>query len=149
MFDDNNWTVFRTFNSDLPNDYIRDFYIDWNDNKWIATHGGGLVVYRAGGATSVEEISDNVLPEQFYLAQNYPNPFNPSTKIQFRIVGSGFVSLKVFDVLGNEVATLISEEKPAGAYQFNFDASNLSSGVYFYKLTSGNLSETRKMILLR
>jgi len=93
---------------------------------------------------------------KFELYQNYPNPFNPSTNIKYRIsnlpdgkAGFGFVSLKIFDVLGNEVATLVNEEKPAGNYEVEFSADGLSSGIYFYKLQTGSFTETKKMILLR
>ena len=89
------------------------------------------------------------LPVQFALAQNYPNPFNPSTKISFSIPEKTFTTLKIYDILGNEVATLLSEEKPAGSYEVQFDASKLSSGVYLYKLQSNSLVQTRKMILLK
>jgi hypothetical protein len=92
---------------------------------------------------------DNNLVTGFSLDQNYPNPFNPSTNFGFRIADFGFVSLKVYDVLGNEVATLVNEEKDAGEYKIQFNAANLSSGVYFYKLTAGNFTATKKMILLR
>jgi hypothetical protein len=108
--------------------------------------------------TDAEEIT-NLKPEDFSLEQNYPNPFNPTTKIEFRISDFGFVTLRVFDVLGNEVATLVNEEKPAGSYEVEFsakggsasggDAFNLSSGIYFYKLQAGSFVETKKMILLR
>jgi hypothetical protein len=96
---------------------------------------------------SVDKISE--LPTGYSLEQNYPNPFNPNTKIQFSINESQPVTLKVFDVLGNEVATLVNQELTAGTYQYDFDASNLSSGVYYYKLQAGNFTETRKMILVR
>jgi hypothetical protein len=89
------------------------------------------------------------IPTGYSLGQNYPNPFNPSTKIQFSINNTQFVSLKVFDILGNEVATLVNEELTAGVYQYNFDASNLSSGVYYYRLNAGSFSETKKMILTK
>lgn len=89
------------------------------------------------------------IPSGYSLSQNYPNPFNPNTKIRFSITNTQSVSLKVFDVLGNEIATLVNEELTPGVYQYNFDASNLSSGVYYYKLQSGNYSETKKMILIR
>ncbi|WP_304129941.1 T9SS type A sorting domain-containing protein [Ignavibacterium album] len=92
-------------------------------------------------------------PTSFALEQNYPNPFNPSTKIRFNIpdVGSELAqtTLKVYDVLGNEVAILVNEEKPSGRYEIEFDASSLTSGVYFYRLQSGSFIETKKMILLR
>ncbi|MEP0861291.1 MAG: T9SS type A sorting domain-containing protein [Ignavibacterium sp.] len=102
--------------------------------------------------TSVPE-EEFILPSEYFLSQNYPNPFNPTTKIKYSIpnVGSGLAQtvLKVYDVLGNEVATLVDEEKPAGSYEINFDASELSSGIYFYKLQAGLFVETRKMVLLR
>ncbi|HVO76050.1 MAG TPA: GH116 family glycosyl-hydrolase [Ignavibacteriaceae bacterium] len=105
--------------------------------------------------TSVRSKRNNEKPES-YLLQNYPNPFNSATNFEFRISDfpagsgtSGFVSLKVYDVLGNEVATLVNEEKTAGTYTINFNASNLSSGVYFYSLKSGNFYKTRKFILLK
>ena len=86
---------------------------------------------------------------EFSLEQNYPNPFNPTTSIQYAIGSRQFVTLKVYDVLGNTVATLVNEEKPAGTYEVKFDASNLSSGIYFYKLQAGSFIKTKKMILLR
>lgn len=88
-------------------------------------------------------------PENYSLEQNYPNPFNPSTTIKFRIPENSFVSLKVYNVLGKEVATLVNEEKNAGIFEVNFNANNLSSGVYFYKLETGNFVKTNKMILLK
>ena len=101
-------------------------------------------------------------PSNFYLAQNYPNPFNPTTKIKYTIptppvssplvkgrTKEGFVTLKVYDVLGNEIATLVNEEKPAGEYEVEFDATGLPSGVYFYQLRAGNFVETKKMVLLK
>ena len=88
-------------------------------------------------------------PQFFSLSQNYPNPFNPSTKIQYQIPSSSRISLKVYDVIGNEVATLVDEYKPAGNYEIEFGAENLSSGIYFYKLQTNNFFESKKMILLR
>jgi hypothetical protein len=96
------------------------------------------------------------MPDKFSLYQNYPNPFNPSTIIEFVIPKSSFVNLRVYDVLGNEVAILVNEEKPTGNYEIELDASSLpdgkvrlSSGIYFYKLQTGEYSETKKMILLK
>ena len=89
------------------------------------------------------------IPEQFYLYQNYPNPFNPLTNIRFDIPISGIVSLKVYNVLGEEVAILINDEMKAGSYIVNFNASHLTSGVYFYKLNIDNFSSIKKMLLLK
>ena len=95
-------------------------------------------------------IDDNAdQPNTFHLQQNYPNPFNPSTTIKFQIPEAGFTSLKVYDVLGNDITTLVNEEKPAGVYELVFDAQNLTSGIYFYRIISGSYSETKKMVLLR
>jgi hypothetical protein len=85
----------------------------------------------------------------FSLSQNYPNPFNPSTRINFSIPEASFITLKVYDVLGNEIATLVNEEKPAGNYEINFSAEGLTSGIYFYILTAGSFTQTMKMILLK
>lgn len=97
---------------------------------------------------------DNLVPDvlpaiEYSLGQNYPNPFNPVTSIQYAIGSQQFVSLKVYDILGNEVATLVNEEKPAGKYKVSFDASSLSSGIYFYRLTAGSFIGVRKMILIK
>jgi hypothetical protein len=105
----------------------------------------------------VSVANEETIPNTFSLEQNYPNPFNPSTKIRFTIPSviasetkqSQFVSLKVYDVLGNEVATLVNEDKQAGSYEVDFNSAGLSSGIYFYKLQAGSFIETKKMILLR
>jgi len=98
--------------------------------------------------SDVEKENDEI-PEEFSLEQNYPNPFNPSTKISFSIQTEEFVTLKVFNSLGEEVVELVNETKPAGNYSVSFDAANLSSGIYFYKITAGNFSDTKKMIILK
>ena len=97
----------------------------------------------------VSDVENEFQPLAFQLEQNYPNPFNPSTKISYSIPQEGDVTLKIYDVLGNEVATLVNEEKPAGVYEVEFNAGNLSSGIYLYKLTAGNFIQTRKMILIK
>ena len=97
--------------------------------------------------TDVE--NEQQIPSEFALFQNYPNPFNPVTSIQYAIGSRQFIQLKVYDVLGNEVATLVNEEMPAGSYEVKFDASGLTSGIYFYKLQAGSMVETKKMILIK
>ncbi len=101
--------------------------------------------------TNVEDDVSIIIPSEFKLYQNYPNPFNSISKIKYQIANRSQVMIKVFDVLGREVATLVNEEKPAGTYDVTFDAElyNLTSGVYFYRLTSKNYSETKKLLLLR
>jgi len=106
-----------------------------------------------GGNTTTEvhqdRIGSAILPDDFALYQNYPNPFNPSTVISWQLAVGSQVSLKVYDVLGNEVATLVNEEKAAGKYQVKFDGSKLTSGVYFYKLSAGAFTDTKKFILMK
>lgn len=92
---------------------------------------------------------DNFSFSKFVLDQNYPNPFNPTTKISWRSPISGHQTLKVFDLLGNEVATLIDEYRPAGDYDVEFNGNNISNGVYYYQLKIGAFIETKKLILLK
>ena len=83
------------------------------------------------------------------MSNNYPNPFNPSTTISYSVPEMEFVTLKVYDVLGNEITTLVNEENSAGNYEVEFDATGLTSGIYFYRITSGNFVEVKKMTLLK
>jgi pimeloyl-ACP methyl ester carboxylesterase len=97
-----------------------------------------------------DDLENNLnLPSTFYLSQNFPNPFNPSTTIKYKLPVSGNVTLKLYDVLGNEIATLVNEEKSVGVYEITFYAGNLPSGVYFYQLKTNEFVETKKMILLK
>jgi len=85
----------------------------------------------------------------FQLQQNYPNPFNPSTHIRFSVQGSGFVTLKVYDILGREVRALVNDKLQPGSYEVTFDAEGLASGVYVYRLTAGEFTQTKRMVLMR
>lgn len=115
----------------------------------VATHGNGA--YERKLLSTVVSVTEqnSVVISDFNLEQNYPNPFNPNTIIRWGISSDDFVSLKVFDLLGNLVATLVNGVKPAGSYETEFKAGELVSGTYFYKLEAGNFSETKKMILLK
>jgi len=104
-------------------------------------------VYYDGLTTSVRQISE--LPNDYSLSQNYPNPFNPSTNIEYSIPSESFVELRVYDILGNEVAILVNEHQQAGVYRVDFTAGNLPSGVYFYKLTTGAINQVSKMMLMK
>jgi hypothetical protein len=91
----------------------------------------------------------SINPDAYSLSQNYPNPFNPITKINYSVKNSGFVSIKVYDVLGNEAAVLVNENQTAGSYLVNFDGSELTSGIYFYTMIAGNYTESKKMLLVK
>ncbi len=118
-----------------------------SEDSLLVGTSDGMYIVTLGIATGVE--NDPVLPEKFELSQNYPNPFNPTTMINFQLSISSYVTLKVYDVLGREVATLVNEEKFPGTYEATFNASNLSSGIYFYTLRAGNFIETKKMLLVK
>jgi hypothetical protein len=98
--------------------------------------------------TSVEE-TVRQLPEIYALAQNYPNPFNPSTTIAFSLPHTSYITLEIFNTLGEKVATLLSGEHAAGTYETKWDATGNASGIYFYRLKAGSFVETKKLILLR
>ncbi|MDO8549899.1 MAG: T9SS type A sorting domain-containing protein [Ignavibacteria bacterium] len=107
---------------------------------------GTILFTSNGGVTSIEE---NQEITEYNLNQNYPNPFNPTTIISYQLAVGSHILLKVFDLLGKEVMTLVNEYKPAGFYTIDFKGSNLPSGIYFYKLQAGNYIETRKMVLTK
>lgn len=117
--------------------------------KWISN----LVYAKINGVDFGEIVnSQNDIKNEltgFYLQQNYPNPFNLSTTISYSVPEIEFITLKVYDVLGSEIATLVNEEKLAGSYQMNFDATALPSGIYFYRLQAGDFIQTKKMILMK
>ena len=95
-----------------------------------------------------QEPGDKILT-QYSLKQNYPNPFNPITRISWQCSSDGWQTLKIYNALGNEIETLVNEKRPAGNYEIEFNAKNLTSGVYFYTLKAGLYSQTKKMILLK
>jgi len=117
--------------------------------KTGATDGGPMGDPNWFGIVLSVEQTGNGVPAQYELGQNYPNPFNPSTKISFAIPTASVVTLKVFNVLGQEVATLVGETLNAGSYEVPFDASRLSSGMYMYRLEAGQFTATRKMVIVK
>ena len=123
-------------------------HVLWEDFR----DGQGAEIYYkrnpTGNPTAVENINSE-FPSEFLLAQNYPNPFNPATSLQYAISSMQFVQLKVYDILGHEIVTLVNEEKPAGVHEVEFNASGLSSGMYLYRLQAGTFVETKKMIILK
>ncbi len=129
---DNNWAIYDIDNIDI-----------WSAGKWV-NDSTSLQT----GKVTLPQTSDSA-PEKFNLYQNYPNPFNPSTVIKFSVPFQSFVSLKIYDITGREITTLVNEEKSSGTYSINFKANNLSSGIYIYRLACGNFNQVKKMILLK
>jgi len=126
-------TTYKIIITSIKNSLIKD-----TSNAWFS-----IVA-----PNSIEIINPNV-PGEYYISQNYPNPFNPSTEIDFKLPEAGLITLRVFDLLGKEITTLVNEQMQAGGYRVTFDASNLPSGVYFYTLQANNYVNTKKMILLK
>ena len=139
------WTL---QNDGLTNTQILTMTINPNREILLGTSGGGIF-QSSGLVTSISNSDHKSTPSMFRLSQNYPNPFNPSTTISFTLPSRSFVTLKVFDIIGREIATIVSEELPAGNYSKQWNAANMSSGIYFYRLEAGSFTETKKLVLLR
>ena len=127
---------------DEDNNRIEYLYHEWDNSKWVPVEKG---LYSYIKANPIEK----VVPSRYLLSQNYPNPFNPVTTIKYNIPQDGFVVLKIYDILGREVRTLANGEKSAGNYSVTLNASSLASGVYFYRLSAGNYTSIKKMVVLK
>ena len=126
------------------------FVVDIQANSsYLFAAGGATGLFRKHSGTTDVDYSPFEIPLKFSIEQNYPNPFNPTTTIGWQSPVGSHQTLKIYDVLGNEVVTLVNEFREAGRYEKTFNASQLSSGIYFYKLQAGNFTETRKMILIK
>lgn len=150
LADDNSFTSGSA--APAPWEYTHTFTAAGNNPYYCEPHGGPGGSGMSGVITVMAPVSvpeDELIANEFELKQNYPNPFNPSTRINFAIPNASFVNLKVYDVIGNEIATLVSEEKQAGNYEIDFNAAELSGGIYFYQLRAGKFIESRKMTLLK
>ena len=162
IFDTTASSVFTSKTTDYGLTWINNQFINQsnfivgsellNENNWYLCGGSlnsqGCVLHSTNGGVGITQIG-NSIPEKFHLYQNYPNPFNPKTVINYELRVTGNALLKVFDVLGNEVSTLVNEKQNAGTYSVDFDGSGLASGVYFYKLAAGEFSEVKRMLLLK
>ena len=143
-----NWIDEYTTPSTLTLNHM-DFPNNLNECQmgWAVGYGGTICKMTGSGATSVD--NQNEMSMVFELKQNYPNPFNPVTIIQYTIGSKQTVKVKVYDIIGNEIVTLVNNEQSEGKYEVKFDGSLLSSGIYFYKLQAGDFTQLRKMILLK
>ena len=131
--------------TDTIDNYVKNIFFLDSNTGWAVGEGGIILKTEKCNI----QIIDNPEPKDFTLKQNYPNPFNPTTKIEYSIPKTSFVTLKVYDILGREVAALVNEEKSIGNYKAEFNGNNLSNGIYFYKLQAGDYSIIKKMILIK
>jgi len=153
-YKNNELIIFSALNIDVANsfNFIKNigFYTIGYEHLYSIRYKTVIIngVYMIGGP-SVGISKPDQLPNNVAFLQNYPNPFNPSTKISFSIPTRGYVKLIVYDLLGKEVKTLLSEERNPGSYEVNFDAAGLSSGTYVYRLQVNNFVDSKKMFLLK
>lgn len=140
------------FQQSIVNEHLRSVFFTNPDNGYVAGYRGSIIKTKNGGIVNVEE-DESIILKGFLLYQNYPNPFNPTTRINYEIKSSQFISLKVFDILGIEVSILVNEKQSPGKYSVNFNGTGLPSGIYFYRLSTtggtGDILETRRMLLLK
>lgn len=143
-----NGESWQQINTGLPNStFINSVFIDQTDFAYCSVHNFGI--YKS--ISPVVDVNDDIHSKiySYILYQNFPNPFNPTTQIGYSVPEFGFVTLKIYDVLGKEVSVLVGEEKSSGSYVVQFDASKLSSGIYFYQLITKDYVDTKKMILIK
>lgn len=144
--------VFKTRLSTISNTFVPEKY----ESEYLITSEVNFLDYYSEGIYlgmdnfhKIKASNENTLPDDYCIFQNYPNPFNPTTKIKYDLSENNFVTLKVFDILGREVVELVNDVKPVGSYEVEFNASNLPSGIYFYRLQAGSFVETKKMVLMK
>ncbi|MBZ0203188.1 MAG: T9SS type A sorting domain-containing protein [Ignavibacteria bacterium] len=143
----NNGSSWSTVYTAASGNYLHSCY--------FSSFGGGLIFVRSNGGITLCNFPDKIellsseVPQHFSLSQNYPNPFNPTTNFEFRIADFGFVNLTIYDVLGREAATLVNGNLEPGVYKANWDASDFTSGVYFYRLATNEFIETKKMMFIK
>jgi ligand-binding sensor domain-containing protein len=145
--------LYDTANSGIAMNWVRHIAIDSHGTKWIVTINDDwenyLSAFNENGLVPIQDDINKFSPKVFLLSQNYPNPFNPSTAINYQIPEESLVQIKVYDVMGREIKELVNEQKKAGFYRINFDGSNLSSGMYLYRIDAGKFSSVRKMLLVK
>jgi len=130
-------------------DYVGAFKVETWAVDWTFLNQASILTDARDGITSAEPRHVDEIPTEYALEQNYPNPFNPSTTIRFSVPAQDFVTMKIYNTLGEEVATLVSAETVPGTYQTTFDASRLASGMYIYRLHTNSFFQTHKMMLVK
>ncbi len=141
-----NWT-FQSSNH--KNVRYNSIYFTDSLTGWVVGDSGIILKTTTGGVITGFSNTSSEIPDRYYLSQNYPNPFNPVTNLEFGISNLGFVSLKIYDVSGKEIKTLVNEIKQPGMYKVEFDGSSLASGIYFYTIEAGSFKQTKRMLLLK
>ena len=147
---DDNGDTWNQLNSGVNTNLVSIDYVN-TGGIWVSVGINGVIIRTTnygGDPLGIEPVS-NTIPEKFELSQNYPNPFNPATNIRINMPKEGYTKLTVFDVTGKEAAVLVDENLKSGEYNINFNASNLTSGVYFYRLTTDEFTNVKKMILVK
>ncbi len=144
-WDEANWVKYgkTTYTYDVNNNMSELLRKEWDGSNWVNDWNWTYTYI----ITEIEQITDGI--KTYSLSNNYPNPFNPSTTISYSVPEIEFVTLKVYDVLGNEIAILVNEEKSIGSYEVEFSGNELPSGIYFYRLQAGSFVETKKMVLMK
>jgi hypothetical protein len=127
----------------VNNNRIESLYQTWDGSNWVNVSMNTYSYIISG----IEQLTGDI--KTYSLSNNYPNPFNPTTKISYQIPELSFTTLKVYDVLGSEIATLVNEEKSVGSYEVEFYGTGIVSGTYFYRLQAGSFVETKKMVLMK
>jgi hypothetical protein len=124
--------------------------IHFRDDRGWAAGGNGLILRTDDGTMWVEQNTGKINPDNYHLSQNYPNPFNPSTKVKFSLPRAERVMIDIYNTLGQKIKTILNMRMTAGDHEIEFDAQNLSSGVYFYKMTTkSGFSQARKLVILK
>jgi len=144
-YDGNTWKLYNRLNSGLPYEWILSIAVDRDNNKWFGTISGGVAVYNEEGVT----LQPPHVAEDYILFQNYPNPFNTTTTIKFSLPGPQHVTIEVYSILGEKISTILSEYRSEGVHLVRWDASEMASGVYLYRLQAGQHSQARAMVLVR
>ncbi len=147
---ENKWDEFSKIitSEDINSDGFDELFVLSPNFPDYTSPKGKVYIYSRINFTDIKDLHEKS-KLNFHLYQNFPNPFNPTTNIQFSVSSREYVQLKVYDILGKEIAILVNEEKPAGKYEVNFNASSLASGVYIYKIQAGDFISSKKMILLK
>jgi photosystem II stability/assembly factor-like uncharacterized protein len=134
---------------DITPNNISDLYFIDSKTGYVVGDNGMILKTTSGGITSINNNEKPIHLTNYYISQNYPNPFNPSTTINYSLSKAGNVKLTIYNILGSKVATIVDAYKPAGNYSVQFNGSNLASGIYMYRLESGNYSAAKKLILIK